>query len=371
MTNKTLHIVSLDVPFPADYGGAIDIYYRIKALHELGYKITLHCFEYGRGKQKELERITSCVYYYKRKKRIFDLVRKKPFIVQSRSSDALLQNLLQDGAPILFEGLHTTFCLADVRLNNRVKLVRTHNVEHHYYEGLAKKASGLQKYYFRSEARKLKKHEKILKNADHLLAIQKNDFDYFSALHNSVHLLHAAFPENSNSEHRDTKPYCLFHGNLSIPENKSAAFWMLKTFKKIPDIPLIIAGKNPSKDLINACRNQGVTLEVNPDLMQMKSILRSARAHVFYTDQPTGLKLKLLAALQTSGHIIATPEMTKGTTLDTLCAISDTRDSFIGQILGLFPEPMTQDAFLARKKYLEQNFNTKENCEIIGELIRN
>lgn len=369
MTNKAIHIVSLDVPFPADYGGAIDIYYRIKALHELGYKIALHCFEYGRGKPKELEGITSVVYYYKRKKQVFDLIGEKPFIVRSRSTDALLQNLLKDNAPILFEGLHTTFFLADERLKNRIKLVRTHNVEHNYYEGLAKKEKGLQKRYFRNEARKLKKFEVVLKNADHILAIQKNDLDHFSAMHNSVHLLHASVPDNNNSDFNSTEPYCLFHGNLSVPENNTAALWILDVFAQLPEIPLVIAGKEPSKILHEECNQRGVTLVPNPETKKMNSLLSKARVHVFYTDQPTGLKLKLLAALQTSGHVVVTSEMVEGTTLDSLCAVSDTRNSFVDRIRELFPEPMTQEAFLSRRTHMEQNYNTKKNCKIIDNLI--
>ena len=369
MNNKALHIVSLDVPFPADYGGAIDIYYRIKALHELGFKITLHCFEYGRGKHKELDRITACVNYYKRKKRVFDLFGGKPFIVETRSTNALLQNLLQDDAPILFEGLHTTFFLADGRLKNRVKLVRTHNVEHQYYNGLADKATGLKRLYFRNEARKLKKFEKILKNADHILTIQKNDFDHFSSLHKSVYLLNASAPENNLNEYVETKPYCLFHGNLSVPENNTAAFWMLETFKQNPSIPLIIAGKDPSKMLAHKCTQQGVTLKANPDTEKMNVLLRNARVHVLHTDQPTGLKLKLITALQTSGHVVVTPEMTEGTTLEILCAVAAKRSSFSKQILKLFPKQLTHEDFLSRRKHIDKNYNTKKNCEIIAQLI--
>jgi len=369
LTNKALHIVSLDVPFPADYGGAIDIYYRIKALHELGFMITLHCFEYGRGKHKELDRITSCVHYYKREKRIFDLIGQKPFIVQSRSTDALLHNLLQDNTPILFEGLHTTFFLADDRLKDRVKLVRTHNVEHQYYNGLADKATGLKKRYFRNEARKLKKFEQILKNADHILTIQKNDFNHFSALHKSVYLLNASAPENNLNEYVETEPYCLFHGNLSIPENNTAACWMLETFKQIPDIPLIIAGKDPSKMLAQKCTEQGVSLEVNPGTKNMNVLLGNARVHVLHTDQPTGLKLKLLAALQTSGHVVVNVKMTEGTGLDTLCTVATSRRSFSDRIIQLFPERLAQEDFLKRRKHIDKNYDTKKNCEIIAQLI--
>ncbi len=66
LADKHLHIVCFDVPYPADYGGVIDVFYRIKAFHELGIKIHLHCFEYGRGKQIELEQYCIEVKYYKR-----------------------------------------------------------------------------------------------------------------------------------------------------------------------------------------------------------------------------------------------------------------------------------------------------------------
>jgi len=52
--DKHLHIISFDVPYPTDYGGAIDVFYKIKALHKLGIKIHLQTYEYGRGQQDEL-----------------------------------------------------------------------------------------------------------------------------------------------------------------------------------------------------------------------------------------------------------------------------------------------------------------------------
>ena len=51
-----IHIISFDVPLPANYGGVIDVFYKIKALHKAGIKIKLHCFYYGREKNVELEK---------------------------------------------------------------------------------------------------------------------------------------------------------------------------------------------------------------------------------------------------------------------------------------------------------------------------
>src|SRR6187402_2760586 len=113
MEQKHLHIISFDVPFPANYGGVIDVFYKLKALHAQGIKIHLHCFEYGRAEARSLESICEKVYYYKRsmdKKLLFNPL---PFVVITRSSEKLVENLLRDKHPILFEGLHSCFHLSD------------------------------------------------------------------------------------------------------------------------------------------------------------------------------------------------------------------------------------------------------------------
>jgi hypothetical protein len=57
LKSKHLHIISFDVPYPANYGGVIDIYYKLKALKKQGIKIHLHCYGYGRTKAKAHEKI--------------------------------------------------------------------------------------------------------------------------------------------------------------------------------------------------------------------------------------------------------------------------------------------------------------------------
>src|ERR1700759_4192489 len=106
-SGKYLHIVSFNVPYPPDYGGVIDVYYKIKALHDLGIKIHLHCFHYGREQSVELEEICHSVQYYERKKFYKALYSSVPYIVGSRQSGELLDNLSSDEHPVLFEGLHT------------------------------------------------------------------------------------------------------------------------------------------------------------------------------------------------------------------------------------------------------------------------
>ena len=39
---KHINIIALNIPFPANYGGVIDIYYKLYALSRCGFKIHLH-----------------------------------------------------------------------------------------------------------------------------------------------------------------------------------------------------------------------------------------------------------------------------------------------------------------------------------------
>ena len=136
--NINLNIVSFDVPYPPNYGGVIDVFYKLKALHKLGVKVILHTYEYGRGEQKELQKYCDAIFYYKRDKKIKHVFSRTPFIVKTRTDKELVQNLLNNSFPILFEGIHSTSPLLNKHFKDRVILIRAHNIEHNYYKGLYK-----------------------------------------------------------------------------------------------------------------------------------------------------------------------------------------------------------------------------------------
>ena len=169
--SRRFHVVSLQVPFPPDYGGVIDIYYKLKALKKMGYETWLHTFQYDRSRAEQLNEVAARVSYYPRHRSVIRQLSHIPYIVSSRHCSKLLDDLLSDNAPILFEGLHCCAFLSDKRLKDRIKLVRTHNIEHEYYKELSRKTSGWKKLYYELEAVKLAKYEKILLHADAILAI--------------------------------------------------------------------------------------------------------------------------------------------------------------------------------------------------------
>ena len=135
--------------------------------------------------------------YYKRKKSYKDLVSRKPFIVKTRSSKKLMNRLLLDKNPILFEGLHTTFPLNFTSFPERIILVRTHNIEHRYYDGLGKsETSKYKKAFFKTESKKLERYEVVLEKADHLLTISPYEHDYFAQKYGDKTVYIPAFFQN-------------------------------------------------------------------------------------------------------------------------------------------------------------------------------
>lgn len=367
--SKPLHIISLDVPFPADYGGAVDIYHRIRALSELGYDIHLHCYEYGRGKPEELTKLTKSVFYYKRKKTVLDWLNPLPFIVQTRKSQQLLNRLLLDEAPILFEGLHTTYFLNHPKLAHRIKIVRTHNIEHDYYERLAQETTSWKKQFYLSEAKKLKKYERILQHASHILAIKPTDSVYFSRYQSSCHVLPPCIEPVKKTAQVSTESFALFHGNLSVSENERAVSWIVQQLVPHTSVKIVVAGKNPSTELKQLLSAANVTLYENPSQQKLTEVLSQARVHLMRTDQGTGVKLKLMHALLTSGHILANPLMLNGSFAEDLCVQATSNEEWLSALSRLMNTQLSPGDFEKRQAWISNHFNTTENCRIFDQLL--
>ncbi len=331
---KHLHVIAFDIPYPANYGGVIDIYFKIKALHNLGYKIRLHCFQYGRVQSKELNKICESITYYKRKTYKNPFYGSLPYIVSTRNSPLLLEELKKDNYPILFEGLHTTYYLNHPELESRFKIVRMHNIEHDYYSNLEKVESNyFKKYFFRIESEKLKKFQSNLKYANLICAISTNDEKYLKRkFENVVHLP----PFHGNTEVKSANgrgDYLLYHGNLSVAENNEAALYLVNNvFSKIR-IKCIVAGNNPSKELQNATLAfDNIQLIDKTSSEHISELIANAHINVLHTFQATGIKLKLLNALFIGRHCIGNREMIKNTGLDDLCIQANSAEEYIQKI---------------------------------------
>ena len=297
MTNS-INIISFDVPFPANYGGVIDVFYKLVWLKKVGVKVYLHCFTYGRSTSKEFEALCEKVYYYPRKTGISSFFSSLPYNVKSRQSAELEKNLLSNDFPILFEVLHTCYLLNDERFKNRKKIYRHSNIEHDYYSELAKSERNIfKKFYLQIEANKLKKFEPIINFADVILAVNENDAQYFERNYSNVKTVYLpSFHANEEIKIKSGKgEYVLYHGNLSISENYESALWLIRNVFCESKQKIIIAGLNPPvflKNIISQYKN--IELIENPPQQKMVELIEKCTHALFTHFSRHWIKIKII-----------------------------------------------------------------------------
>ena len=364
-----LHIVCLDVPWPPDYGGVIDMMNRIKALHELGIVIHLHYFSYNeRGTPELLKEFCKEVHVYKRKTGWKGFSFSVPYIVQSRINQELINNLQEDDYPILIEGIHCTGIISSLDKSRKI-VVRMHNDEAVYYKEMARSTSNLsKKIYFSFESRLLKKYSLRLPGHCIYACISKGDKETF---HEKYHLSQAKFLPAFSSWQSITSvegvgDLCLYHGNLSVAENEQAAIWLLeKVFSKIK-LPFVIAGKKPSNRLIKLAQHcQHCRVVADPSEAELNDLVSKAQVNVLpgVNKNATGIRLKLLHVLFQGRHCLVNETMIAGTGLEAACHIGKNANAFASIIAQLFHQPFTNEEIVLRKKLLGDVYDNKKNAQ--------
>jgi glycosyltransferase involved in cell wall biosynthesis len=368
MSEKHLHIVTHNVPFPADYGGVIDVFQKIKTLYALGIKIHLHCFTYDNGiAQDELNKYCEKVFYYKRNKSITAFSFRLPFIVSSRKCAALLANLQKDNYPILLEGIHTTYYLYAGKLTNRKVIVRLYNAEFEYYHHLAiHEKEPLKKLYFKYESKLLKKYEEVIAKKASIAAISAHDVNVYKEVFHApdIRYLPAFLPYTLAICKKGNGCFCLYHGNLSVNENEKAAEWLLQNVFNDLDICFIVAGKSPSEKLRYLIQqNKHACLVSNPSDKEMQDLIAKAQIHILPSFNNTGVKLKLLNALFNGRHCIVNAAGVEGSGLEKTCNIAESKDDFRMLVNQLYYQPFKEEAIEKRQGLLNELYNNEANAQ--------
>ncbi len=363
---KHLHIICLDVPYPVNYGGVFDLFYKLPALQKQGVKIHLHCFENGRAEQDELNKYCVSVDYYKRLKGHQGISTSLPYIVATRKNESLLENLLLDSYPIFMEGIHCTYLLNDERFEHRKCFVRQHNVEHVYYRQLYETTSSYtKKIYYWWESKLLYDYEKqIVKKATFWGVSHKDVTEYQKLGCDDIDFLPLFLPEWNVKGALGKGHFCLYHGNLSVDENEKAAIWLLEEVFANLEIPFVVAGKEPSRSLkVLAHRKPHTCLVENPSEKEMEDLISKAQIHVLPSFNATGIKLKLVNALFNGRHCLVNDAGVQGSGLEDACYIADTPEVMQSLISELYKKPFNLEDFEERQILLDDMFDNTTNAK--------
>jgi len=364
---KHLHIVCLDVPYPVDYGGVFDLFQKIKSLHAAGVKIHLHCFEYGRGQQPVLNEYCVEVHYYTRHEGHKGFSHKLPYIVCSRSNGQLLETLLEDEHPILLEGIHCTYLLNDDRFRQRRIVLRLHNVEYQYYRQLYHTEKSLwKKIYYLHESNMLRHYEQRIALRVKILAVSEKDSEQYRTEFgaDNIETLPVFLPFEEVRTREGTGCFCLYHGNLSVPENEQAVIWLLKNVFASLELPLIISGKNPSARLTRLIFQYPLTCLIpDPSEAELQDLIAKAQLNVLPSFNCTGVKLKLLNALFNGRHCLVNGGMVEGSGLESICHVADGAETMRSLVQNLYTQAMRPEEIEVRKEVLAGIYNKEDNLQ--------
>ena len=350
-----LHIVPFAIPYPPDYGGAIDVWNRVKALHRAGIRIHLHCFVYGPFKpHDELKEVASEVTYYPRLSWQAIMAPGQPYIVSSRRNPLLLSKLMQDQVPVLFEGIHTSGFVNE--LKNRKRFLRAHNIEHKYYNELAADSQRFQYLFFQRESLALHRYEcNHAGSFDTVFTISPDDQAWYQSREaNSVMLpVFHGIDQVTSSVGRGE--YLLYQGDLSIESNQQALTELLKTLKAYPDYKIVIAGKSGERVFEEKLtKYPKLTREVDVTEGRMAELVKNAQVIIVHSRHSSGMKVKLFPALYNGRFVIANENSLTRTPIDEALHLYRNPEEMVALIQSLWHKDFTASDVAERVQIMHQ-----------------
>src|SRR5213075_3575881 len=139
---------------------------------------------------------------------------------------------------------------------------------------------------------------------------------------------------------------------------------LLNKVFSLTNIPFIIAGKDPSPQLIRRIqKNKNARFVSNPPDAELNDLISKAHIHVLPSFNKTGIKLKLINALYNGRHCVVNDEAVEGSGLEDACHIGTTSMAIASIITQLYHHPFGEEEINLRKKLLGKLFNNKANAQ--------
>ncbi|MEJ7914250.1 MAG: glycosyltransferase family 4 protein [Chitinophagaceae bacterium] len=367
--HKYIHIVCLDAPSPPTYGGAIDMFFKIKALASSGLKINLHYFSYHPGRTvSELEQYCHGIYAYERKSFWQTLLTPLPYIVSSRINTDLIDRLNKDDHPVLLEGFHCAGIIDYLTGKKRKIIIRAHNDEAGYYRSLGQVETKLwKKAYFLRESRLLDSYQLGINKSLPVAVLCQADSEVLSQRYGfeNIQVVPLFIPWDKVKAECGFGTYCLYHGNLGVAENEAAAEWLVTNVFSSITVPLVIAGRSISTKLLKCLSSYPhISVVHEPSQADLSALISKAHIHVLPSFNTTGVKVKLLHALFNGRFCITNPAGASGLPQDSGLLVLEAAADFQKQINALMEVPYTEHDRQLRHPLLSLHHNASNAIKL-------
>jgi len=359
-------VVSGFIPSPPIFGGAIDVWERIKGLTSLGHEVDLVVTEKVNPTQKQINEIalhTRHFFFTRRKNQIHQLFSELPLQFLSRKGLASI-DINQTYDLVILE---SEFCWG-ITLNKSISykniVVRVHNIESHYFKMLGKSSNSLrQKIYYKLETSKIKHLSALVfDKADKLWFISKDDLSAVNLLNKSVFM---PFPINDEIvvPTEKVENNVVFMGSLFMQNNTFGLDWYLKNIHpllitEVPDYHFYIVGslKEEDKEIQEKYSHlPQVTFVVNAPCL--KQYYQKAKVFVNPMFHGSGVKVKSVNALINGVPLVSTSVGAEGIGLThDMYFHADDVFEFKNQILSVINNQQNAiEKTLKAQEYLKRN----------------
>jgi len=335
-----MHIVAFNNPYPPNFGGAIDMFYKVKGLFELGVKVHLHVYHHQRKDVSGIDPYCETLTQYRQNRSILKHLSILPFSVVSRSDKILYSNLIKIEAPILFESLRTCYLLKSKVWHQKVA-VRCHNIEHDYSWGLSKsETNSIRKLAHFIEGYKQRRFETVLNHADVLFPISHFEQQYYLSNFKPQSVFLPVFQGyNHITSLEGNGTYALYHGDLSSPDNVKSALFLIDVFREL-DKPLVIASSVKVNSIISLIeQHKNMSFQYVDTAEALEELIKNAHINTLYSFQRSGTKLKVFTALYNGRHCIVNRNMIDDPDVLGICTVAETKEDYKKAVLGLMNTP--------------------------------
>ena len=211
---------------------------------------------------------------------------------------------------VILESLFATPYLGEIRDASKAKVVlRSHNLEHEIWRGLAEKSWGLKKWYLRVIARQLERAEReVVAGVDAVISITDEDGAWFrEAGARKVHVMPFGL-EFSELEAVSKVDHVFHFGSMDWEPNVEGVRWLLKeVWPKVlemnADAQLVLAGRNMPEEFKS---DSGRNIVVMGEVESAEEFLKRSGVALVPVLSGSGMRIKAVEALGRGLPIVGT-----------------------------------------------------------------